>query len=101
MVRDVPQWTRGALRTQPLKAGRGAKPLTMRVDLTQFAERYEASLLSLEQLTPHQRDVLERTRGKHTVEVRAAAGGWVAAGLARVEGGRGRAESGERGARGP
>ena len=40
----------------------------------EFAERYEASLLSLEQLTPHQRDVLEKTRGKHTVQVRAAAG---------------------------
>ena len=75
-----------ALHSQPLLAsattavdGAGEatpapKHLTMRVDLTQFAERYEASALSLTQLTPHQTDALHKTRGKKNVNMRASAG---------------------------
>ena len=66
-----------ALCKQPLKqpAAAGHTALALRLDLTQFAERYEASVLSLTQLTPHQKAVLGKTRGKKDTHVKAPAGG--------------------------
>ena len=54
-------------------SGRGT--LAVHTDKTHFAERYEASVLALENLTPHQRDALACARLHEHVLLEAPAGG--------------------------
>ena len=68
------------LSSTPRKAGLEALDLTLSVDKSQFAERYEDAILNLNQLTPHQREKLAECRdaldghGKLAVHIRAPAG---------------------------
>ena len=48
--------------------------ITIKVDRTHFAEMYEASILSLHRLTPHQLSVLNETEGHEKVRLFAPAG---------------------------
>lgn len=48
--------------------------ISVQVDRTQFAEQYEQSVLSLENLTPHQRAKLHECRGCQRVHIKAPAG---------------------------
>ena len=65
-------------RGKPRHLGRA--PSTLAVDKSQFAERYEDAILTLNQLTPHQRKKLAECRaaldghGKLAVHIRAPAG---------------------------
>ena len=66
----------GALQDEVSRVLRGGVPTTLRVqvDRTHFAEMYEASILSLHRLTPHQLSVLNETEGHEKVRLFAPAG---------------------------
>ena len=69
-----------SLASKPRRSGFEALRLTLAVDKSQFAERYEDAILNLNQLTPHQREKLAQCRaaldghGKLAVHIRAPAG---------------------------
>ena len=66
----------GALQDEVSRVLPGGVPTTLsvQVDRTHFAEMYEASILSLHRLTPHQLSVLNETEGHEKVRLFAPAG---------------------------
>ena len=76
LCRDLEECLAG----KPRRSGFEALRLTLAVDKSQFAERYEDAILNLNQLTPHQREKLAQCRaaldghGKLAVHIRAPAG---------------------------
>eukprot|EP01048_Picozoa_sp_COSAG05_P012560 COSAG05_NODE_1267_length_5328_cov_2.245554_1_plen_1512_part_01 len=68
------------LRDKPRREGRDAVELSISVDKSQFAEKYEHSILNLNELTPHQREKLAECtsalsgEGEIAVHIKAPAG---------------------------